>query len=116
MKSDPPKRFKFALQDDKDFNYEVIVDVMYLSNRPVLHAVDASTSFQAGRFLTNLSAKETWEALKMCWMDTYLGPPDVMTHDAGTNFASTEFQAEAKLLGIPCHQVPVEAHWSIGKN
>ena len=88
---------------------------MYLDNRPVLYIVDASTSFQAGRFLASLSAKETWEALKMCWIDTYLGPPDVLTHDAGTNFAASEFRAEAKLVGITCHQIPVEAHWSIGK-
>ncbi len=38
-----------------------------------------------------------------------------MTHDAGTNFDSMEFRAEAKMLGIICHQIPVEVHWSIGK-
>ena len=38
-----------------------------------------------------------------------------MTHDAGTNFDFMEFRAEAKILGITCHQIPVEAHWSIGK-
>ena len=115
IKGDAPKRFKFTLRDDADFNHEVIVDVMYLEGKPVLHLVDAATSFQAGKFLKSLSAKETWEALKQCWIDTYLGPPDVLTHDAGTNFASAEFRAEAKLAGITCHQVPVEAHWSIGK-
>ncbi|KJZ70393.1 hypothetical protein HIM_10197 [Hirsutella minnesotensis 3608] len=115
IKADAPRRFKFTLKDDCDFNYELIVDVMHLDGRPVLHAVDLATSFQAGRFLQNMSAKGTWEVLKLCWIDTYLGPPDVITHDAGTNFASSEFQAEAKLMGITCHQVPVEAHWSIGK-
>ena len=115
IKGDAPKRFKFTLRDDADFNHEVIVDVMYLEGKPVLHLVDAATSFQAGKFLKSLSAKETWEALKQCWIDTYLGPPDVLTHDAGTNFASAEFRAEAKRAGITCHQVPVEAHWSIGK-
>jgi len=115
VKGSTPRRFKFTLKKDVDFNFEIIVDVMYLDGDPVLHVVDAATSFQAARFLSNLSAKETWEALKMCWIDTYLGPPDVITHDAGTNFDSSEFRAEAKLLGITCHQVPVEAHWSIGK-
>jgi hypothetical protein len=33
----------------------------------------------------------------------------------GTNFASAEFQQEARYWGIDCEQVPVEAHWSIGK-
>lgn len=51
----------------------------------------------------------------MCWIDTYLGPPDIIHHDAGTNFSASEFKTEAKAYGISCHQVPVEAHWSIGK-
>ncbi len=38
-----------------------------------------------------------------------------MTHDASTNFDFMEFRAEAKMLGIICHQISVEAHWSIGK-
>ena len=48
-------------------------------------------------------------------MDTYLGPPDVISHDAGTNFDSEEFRVDAKLAGMTINQVPVEAHWSIGK-
>ena len=51
----------------------------------------------------------------MLWIDTYQGPPDIITHDAGTNFASVEFRAEAKIMGVTCKQVPTEAHWSIGK-
>jgi len=115
MKNSSPRRFKFSLKSERDFNFEVIVDVLHLDGKPVLHVVDSGTSFQAGRFLKSMSAKDTWDALRLCWIDTYLGPPDVLTHDAGTNFASVEFKAEAKLLGITCHQVPVEAHWSIGK-
>ncbi|XP_044724430.1 transposable element tc1 transposase [Hirsutella rhossiliensis] len=88
------QRFKFSLKDDHEFNYEILVDVM---------------------FLKSLSTKDTWEALRCLWIDTYQGPPDVVTHDAGTNFASTEFQTEAKMLGITCKEVPIEAHWSIGK-
>ena len=33
----------------------------------------------------------------------------------GTNFDSIEFRVEAKILGITCYQIPIEAHWSIGK-
>ena len=111
-----PRRFKFTLKDDYDFNYEIVVDVMYLlGNKPVLHAVDTATSFQAARFLSSISAKDTWEALKQMWIDTYLGPPDWIVHDAGTNFSSAEFRNEAKIMGIECKEVPVEAHWSIGK-
>ena len=46
-------------------------------------------------------------------MDTYLGPPDLITHDAG-NFVSKKFRLYAASLGIIIKSVPVEAHWSIG--
>lgn len=111
----PPRRFKFTLQDDKEFNYEVIVDVMYLNKKPVLHVVDAATAFQSGRFLPSMSAADVWEALCQCWINVYIGPPDTVSHDAGTNFASAEFRNNARIMGITCRQVPVEAHNSIGK-
>ncbi|CRK29788.1 hypothetical protein BN1723_003653 [Verticillium longisporum] len=115
IKGKSPQRFKFALRSDIDFNYEILVDIMHLDGKPVLHVIDASTGFQSATFIPNFTARATWEALKRCWLDTYLGPPDVVTVDAGTNFASAEFRAEARLLGMTCHQIPVEAHWSIGK-
>lgn len=115
MHSPAPRRFKFSLKDDLEFNNEIFADVLYLIDRPVLHVVDSATAFQGARFLKSLSSKETWETLRMLWIDTCQGPPDVITHDSGTNFASTEFRNEAKILGITCKQVPTEAHWSVGK-
>ncbi|KAF1944442.1 hypothetical protein EJ02DRAFT_452307, partial [Clathrospora elynae] len=115
LNSSAPRRFKFTLKDNRYFNYEILVDVMYLGSKPVLHVVDSSTAFQGAKFLSAMSAKETWQALRTLWIDTYQGPPDILTHDAGTNFASAEFRAEAKIMGITCKQVPMEAHWSIGK-
>ncbi|KAF1934823.1 hypothetical protein EJ02DRAFT_460893, partial [Clathrospora elynae] len=115
LNSSAPRRFKFTLKDDRYFNYVILVDVMYLGSKPVLHVVDSSTAFQGAKFLSAMSAKETWQALRTLWIDTYQGPPDILTHDAGTNFASAEFRAEAKIMGITCKQVPTEAHWSIGK-
>jgi hypothetical protein len=31
-----PGRFKFTLKDDYEFNYSIIIDVMYLDGKPVL--------------------------------------------------------------------------------
>ncbi|KAM4067661.1 transposase [Hirsutella rhossiliensis] len=72
MHSQAPRRFKFTLKDDQEFNYEIIVDVMYLGSpqRPVLHVVDAATAFQGARFLPSMSAKDTWETLRTAWIDT----------------------------------------------
>ncbi|KAF1938593.1 hypothetical protein EJ02DRAFT_354125, partial [Clathrospora elynae] len=115
LNSSAPRRFKFTLKDNRYFNYEILVDVMYLGSKPVLHVVDSSTAFQGAKFLSAMLAKETWQALQMLWINTYQGPPDILTHDAGTNFASAEFRAEAKIMGVTCKQVPTEAHWSVGK-
>jgi hypothetical protein len=109
-----PGRFRFTLRDDVTFNYNVVVDILYIEGKATLHIVDEATRFQAGRFLKDISAKHTWEALRVCWIDTYLGPPDLITHDAGKNFVSKEFKQYAGNLGITVKPVPVEAHNSIG--
>ncbi|KAF1934616.1 hypothetical protein EJ02DRAFT_305544, partial [Clathrospora elynae] len=38
-----PQQFKFSLKDDREFNFEILVDVMYLSGKPVLHVIDSAT-------------------------------------------------------------------------
>jgi hypothetical protein len=62
----------------------------------------------------NISAKHTWDKLRECWIDTYLGPPDQIAHDAGKNFVSKEFQQYARTVGTVTKSVPVETHHSIG--
>lgn len=109
-----PRRFKFTLKDEHEFNYEVIVDVVYLNGQNVLHVIDASTSFQAATFLPSLTARNTWNALCRCWIYVYQGPPDIISHDHGTHFHG-EFRDHARVMGITCHEVPVEAHWAVGK-
>ena len=45
LHSSAPRQFKFTLKDDHYFNYEILVDVMYLSSKPVLHVVDLPNRF-----------------------------------------------------------------------
>ena len=45
MHAKSPSRFKFTLKDNYDFNYKIIIDVMYINSKPVLHVVDAATVF-----------------------------------------------------------------------
>jgi hypothetical protein len=115
MNSKAPGRFKFTLKDDYEFNWCIIVDVMYLDGKPVLHVVDEATAFQAAKFLKDMSAKTTWDTLRICWIDVYQGPPDIIVTDAGKNFASEEFRQHAATMDISIKEVPVEAHNSIGK-
>ena len=44
-----PGRFRFTLRDDVDFNYNIIVDIIYISGSPLLHVVDKATRFQTSR-------------------------------------------------------------------
>ena len=44
----------------------------------------------------------------------YIGPPDYIVTDAGTNFTAKEFHQSAALMAISVKNVPIEAHWSIG--
>ena len=110
-----PRRFRFSVTGPFEYNSGVIMDIMTLNSRPVLHLVDEATAFQAAVFLKDYSARSTWTAFKRAWIDTYLGPPDFVMHDAGKNFASDEFRQNARIFDIQIREVPVEAHHSIGK-
>lgn len=52
-----PGRFTFILKDDLDFNYNVIINIMYIGGKPVLYLVDETTRFQAGRWRKNVSTQ-----------------------------------------------------------
>ena len=42
-------RFRFTLQDNINFNYNIIVDIMYISGSPLLYIINKGTRFQASR-------------------------------------------------------------------
>jgi hypothetical protein len=62
-----------------------------------------------------MSARTAWDTLRICWIDTYLGPSDRLIHDAGKNFASIEFRQLANSMAIEVKEVLVEAHNSVGQ-
>jgi hypothetical protein len=104
------ERFKFILKDDVNFNYSIIVDVMYIENHLILHVVDDATRFQTAKWLQNISAKHTWKMLRLC---VYLDLSDYILTDVGKNFASREFRQFAISMTIIIKAVLVEVHWSI---
>lgn len=109
------KRFKFIPRDiDICFNHSIFVDILYIDEQLVLHIVNEATRFQAARFLPNMNSTSTWETLRECWIDAYLGPPDIINHDAGNKFTSTEFRQYTNSLKIEVKEVPVEAANSMG--
>jgi hypothetical protein len=62
------ERFKLILKNDSNcnFNYSIIVDVMYIDNNLILHVVDDVTRFQIAKWLQNIFAKHIWEMLLLC--------------------------------------------------
>jgi hypothetical protein len=104
-----PRRFKLTMgMDDVQFNHVVAVDVMFLDGKMVLHMVDEATHFQAASFLKNGSAEETWNVLSRSWSRMYLGPPDFLRIDQGTNFTAREFVDSAAGEGISVLEAPIE--------
>jgi hypothetical protein len=50
-------RFKFSLKDDYEFNYFVVIDIMYLDSKLVFYVIDVFISFQAASFLKDMLAR-----------------------------------------------------------
>ncbi len=107
------ERFKFILKNDVNFNYSVIVDVMYIENHFILHVVDEIIRFQAAKWLQNISAKHIWDMLCLCWIDVYLNLSDHILTDADKNFANRKFRQFVISMTIIIKAMLVEAHWSI---
>lgn len=103
------RRFRFTIRDDAHFNHSLYTDVFFILKRPILHVVDEEKRFQAARLLKDSSSDSVWRALRRCWIDTYLGTPDVIDHDAAKNFLSRVFTANVDLLYIRCKSVSIEA-------
>ena len=108
--SSKPRRFKLTVgTGDLRFNHTVAVDVMYLSGKAVLHMVDEATHYSAAQFLKKQSTTEVWKAIRRCWLRVYLGPPDFLHVDQGSNLVSKEFMEEAEVEGIRIIEAPVES-------
>jgi hypothetical protein len=109
------ERFKSTLKNDANcnFNYSVIVDVMYIDNNFIVHVVDDVTRFQVARWLQSISARHIWDILRLCWIDVYLSLSDHILTDVDKNFASRKFRQFVISMTIIIKAVFVEAHWSI---
>lgn len=103
-----PCRFKFRLKDDVEFNHMVYLDIFYIQNHPVLHFVDEATHYRAASLLPTAFSDVICCSLRRCWIDTYLGPSDVLTHDADKTFIACAFKQNTATIYIRLNVVPVE--------
>ena len=40
-----PGQFKFNLRDNINFNYSIIINIFYISGKPVLHVINEGTRY-----------------------------------------------------------------------
>lgn len=55
-----------------------------------------------------MSAEYLGNGIRRCSIDLYVGPPDVLVQDSGTNFIAKYFNANLDLLHINCNEFIIE--------
>jgi hypothetical protein len=111
-------RFSFTLKNDLEFNFNVIVNILYLKiksdvNKSILHVMNETVRFQVDRWLKNIIVRHVWNQLRVCWIDTYLESFDLITSDANKQFIAREFKKYATNMNIKVNIVSVETYHSI---
>lgn len=107
--SSKPRRFKLTVGTEKyRFNNIVVIDIVHIDSHKVLHCVNESTHFQAATVLRNMKSNTVWRALMKCWSSVYLGPPDFLRVDHGSNLVLAECKSCAQAEGISVLEAPIE--------
>jgi hypothetical protein len=65
MNSKSLSRFKFSLKDNYEFNFLIIINIIYFDRKLVLYIIDSFISFQATSFLKDILARTTWDILRI---------------------------------------------------
>jgi hypothetical protein len=107
------ERFSFSIKDDFEFNFNILVNILYIDSKPVLHLVNEAIRFQADRWLKDISARHVWDQFRTCWIDTYLKSSDVIIADSDKQFVFREFKNYADNMSIIVKIVSIETHHSI---
>jgi hypothetical protein len=111
-------RFSFTLKNDLEFNFNVIVNILYLEiksdvNKSILHVMNETIRFQVNIWLKNITVRHVWNQLRVCWIDTYLESLDLITSNANKQFIAREFKQYAINMSIKVNVVSVETLHSI---
>lgn len=110
-----PHRFRVSLPHETCvFNRIVSLDLMTIDRDAVLHAVDRDTRFSAAAHLTKQTAAHIWETFLKIWVAPYVGFPDKVALDQGTQLQSLEFRSLLNAAGIGLSASGVEGHNSLG--
>lgn len=115
MAASKPRRFKVTIgADGLCFNARVQEDTMFIRVKPVIHKVYEATYFSAAAFLRSQTAKEVWKAIQNIWVLVYMGPPDYLVVDQGSNYISSELKLNAEAEGVRIDEAPIEIPGAVG--
>ncbi len=100
-------------------NKVVGIDLIYIptvggsSLIPALSIVDYGSNYQMVQMIENKEPENVWRALWTSWVRTF-GLPEVITCDAGKEFAS-QFVQKATAHGVVVYQIGARAPWQNGR-
>ncbi len=88
------RRFKLPVgTKEYRFNHIVAIAIVSIDGRNVLHCVDECTHFCSAAIVQSMKSEDVCRTLLKCWSLVYLGLPDFLRVDQGSNFVSAEFKA-----------------------
>jgi transposase InsO family protein len=67
-------------------------------------------------FVKNPTAAQLWDIFVQAWALVYIGMPDVVTTDLGTQFTSRDFELALSYHCVKQQYTGVESHHSLGAN
>lgn len=92
------------------FNRCLYTNLLYIKIRTVLHVVDLDTKYSAECLFSGESSSDIWDALLMIWVSSYVGFPDLIAIDQGTQFTNDEWATILAAPRIAIRQPGVESH------
>jgi hypothetical protein len=106
-----PRHFSISGRHGGRFNHLIEADVMALPDQDgnAIHVTCVGTGLNAARVLTSQTAEEVWKHIRQCWMETYLGSPDILRVDQDSNLSKSYIQTACINRGIELQAIPTEA-------
>jgi len=110
LAKDPSRILVSLPADDMCFNRLAYIDLMFLDQQAVLHAVDGDTLFSAAAVLNEQSAAKVWDAFPQMWVTLLVGYPEEHHIHSGSQPRLARFQDLLRSPGIQMGPSEVENH------
>ena len=122
--SENPVSFSVRTPHDIKFYQQLLIDIMYFKNRPILHIVHRGTRFSVAKYLRKVDAKTVWykwnvyhtvlaSAFKnfvQTWSFLNVGKPESIVTDEGSVFMSEEWKGMRLVSDIMLRATGIESH------